>query len=374
MPLSTQKINRCYWNASGGGTGNFVYASTISGFLSPSEADPDIVSGKGYHYIAENGTSEWEVGYGEWNVGGSYLSRMFVYNSSNSNSNVNFSSAPKVRLGVILAEDFDKPLDITLVGSPYFLPDVSYVRLTTNGSGTANVIKLASANLDSTSFNRKLIIILNTISAPGDTVTCSDADISFSLGYTGAFVELEWNPYYYQWVVMGSSGVNTNATTNGIWFRGPGGDASWVTPLFIYNNVTTTPNQFIMSTSDTGQVFFQNLDPNFQFAYESQTTNGATTLNVTPSFHQQRFTSSGSAGNENVSLNTPSGLVFGARFILKFQTRTNASDRINFTNAFKKLDGSSPTTVKLNNQGDMILVEWQAQGWTLITWSAGTVT
>lgn len=97
-------LNGCVFRAASSGTGSFVVASAIAGFLTPAQADA--VNAETYRYRAEsdNGT-EWEIGYGAYTVSSVTLARPTIVESSNAGAAVNFTAAPIVRAGLILAQD-----------------------------------------------------------------------------------------------------------------------------------------------------------------------------------------------------------------------------------------------------------------------------
>lgn len=101
-------VNRCWFRAASSGSGTFTVSSAITGYLTPAQADA--VNGALYSYVAEsNDLTEWEVGYGIYTASGTTLSRL-VLKSSNSNSAVSFTAAPKVALTALAADVYRPPL------------------------------------------------------------------------------------------------------------------------------------------------------------------------------------------------------------------------------------------------------------------------
>lgn len=95
--MTTGWLDRCIFVPVSNGTTDFVVASAVTGYLTPANASA--VNGVTYRYAAQNtALTEWEVGYGAWNSGSGTLPRTTVEFSSNSNSKVNFSSAPNVMI------------------------------------------------------------------------------------------------------------------------------------------------------------------------------------------------------------------------------------------------------------------------------------
>jgi hypothetical protein len=96
-------VNACWFRATTGGTGSFEVASAITGYMTPAQADAEDAATYGYRAESDD-NSQWEIGEGVYTASGTLLSRS-VLKSSNSNSLVNFSAAPRVML-TPLASDF----------------------------------------------------------------------------------------------------------------------------------------------------------------------------------------------------------------------------------------------------------------------------
>ena len=75
------------------GTGTFALAGAQTGF--DSFANGIGGSNTTYYAIFNQGTSEWEVGLGTLNAGGTILTRTTVLTSSNSDTTVTFTSGTK---------------------------------------------------------------------------------------------------------------------------------------------------------------------------------------------------------------------------------------------------------------------------------------
>jgi hypothetical protein len=99
----TSWLNACKWNATSGGTGDFVVSSAVTGYQTPAGAGA--VNGAIYRYRAESADlSQWEVGYGAYTVAGTTQARTTILVSSTGGAKVSFSAAPIVGI-VAVAED-----------------------------------------------------------------------------------------------------------------------------------------------------------------------------------------------------------------------------------------------------------------------------
>lgn len=98
-------LNRVVWRASSGGTGDFVVASAITGYLVPADAlNPAVVDGDTYTYFAQSDDlTQWEIGTGTYDVASTTIFRSNILDSSNAGSIVTFSAAPSVFMGGPLA-------------------------------------------------------------------------------------------------------------------------------------------------------------------------------------------------------------------------------------------------------------------------------
>jgi hypothetical protein len=101
-------LNRCGFRAASSGTGSFVVNSPLSGMQEPEDcAAPDVVDGATYNYFAESDDrSEWEYGFGVYDVATDTLTRAAVYNNDAGGTTAkNFAAAPRVVMGGLLAHD-----------------------------------------------------------------------------------------------------------------------------------------------------------------------------------------------------------------------------------------------------------------------------
>lgn len=94
-------VNRCIWRATSSGSGDFVVASAITGYVVPqSTQNPSVTSGDDYTYFAQSDDlTQWEVGVGAYDVGTDTLARTTILDSSTGGSIVTFSAAPSVYMG-----------------------------------------------------------------------------------------------------------------------------------------------------------------------------------------------------------------------------------------------------------------------------------
>ena len=98
--MATGFVNRVIFNASSTGTGSFVVASAVTGYLTPAQASA--TDQKSYRYAAQivdgsGNITDWEIGTGTYTVSSTTLTRT-VLKSSNSDSAVAFSTVPQVML------------------------------------------------------------------------------------------------------------------------------------------------------------------------------------------------------------------------------------------------------------------------------------
>lgn len=98
-------LDRCIFQATSPGLGDFVVDSAILGFLTPAQASA--VNGATYHAIAQTVNSagqvqQWEISTGVYNAG--VQARTTIVFSSSANAKVNFAAAPQVMI-TYLAED-----------------------------------------------------------------------------------------------------------------------------------------------------------------------------------------------------------------------------------------------------------------------------
>jgi hypothetical protein len=102
-------VDRCIYVSVSGGTGSFVTSAAVEGYLTPSGAGA--TDGTTYHYAAQlmdpatGLPSEWEVGTGVYTSATHTLTRAVIeFNSDNTNTAHNFSSAPNIMLTILAAD------------------------------------------------------------------------------------------------------------------------------------------------------------------------------------------------------------------------------------------------------------------------------
>jgi hypothetical protein len=141
-------VDVCRFRAVSTGTGNFVVASPVQGYQTPSVADA--TSGAVYRYRAENfDLSEWEVGYGAYTAGSLTLARTTIlYNHLGTTAAVNFTTRPYVGLVVLamdLVQNANIEQEITSGASANVNANAAIVRVNkTVGSATALTMPLAA--------------------------------------------------------------------------------------------------------------------------------------------------------------------------------------------------------------------------------------
>ncbi len=110
----TSFVDRCIFLPVSVGTGSFVVASAVNGFLTPFQANA--VNMGTYSYSAElrdsnNVIQAWEVGTGIYTTSSTTLTRSPEF-SSNGNAVVSFTSPPQVRI-TVLGADVNQSMNIT---------------------------------------------------------------------------------------------------------------------------------------------------------------------------------------------------------------------------------------------------------------------
>lgn len=95
--MSTKIVDRCMFIATLGGTTDWTVSSAVQGYMTPAQAG--VSNGDTVYYAAESSDkSQWELGSGIYTSSGTSVARTTILFSSNSNSKVTFTSAPKVFL------------------------------------------------------------------------------------------------------------------------------------------------------------------------------------------------------------------------------------------------------------------------------------
>lgn len=99
-------LNRCRWRATTNGTGPWVVASAITGYLVPEDcADPSVVDNGDYHaIIASDDLSQWNIVDGVYTVADDTFTVTLTHDTSAGFTS--FSAAPIVILGPPLANDW----------------------------------------------------------------------------------------------------------------------------------------------------------------------------------------------------------------------------------------------------------------------------
>lgn len=89
-------LDVCRFVPNAGGTTDWTYSSTVTGYQSPAAAGA--VNGELYKYRAESSNlAQWEIGEGVYSSGSNTIARTTVlYNSSGTTAKINFTVAPQV--------------------------------------------------------------------------------------------------------------------------------------------------------------------------------------------------------------------------------------------------------------------------------------
>jgi hypothetical protein len=137
-------LNVARFRPTAGGTADFTVSAAITGYQTPTSAGA--VDGTVYRYRAESSDQrEWEVGYGAYTASTTTLARTTIVASS-TGSKVNFSRAPHVGMGLVLAADVNalQPLDATLTSIAALTPTTNEAIYFT-ASDTAAVFSTTAA-------------------------------------------------------------------------------------------------------------------------------------------------------------------------------------------------------------------------------------
>jgi hypothetical protein len=103
------------FNPASGGTGDFVYASAVTGYVGPAATSPAMVDGRTYRYRAESADlSQWEWGFGVYTAATQTLARSTITLSS-TGAKVSFSAPPMVGIVPFPADilQFDDAMSLT---------------------------------------------------------------------------------------------------------------------------------------------------------------------------------------------------------------------------------------------------------------------
>jgi hypothetical protein len=101
-------LNRTIFNATSGGLSDFVVASPVQGYMTPSQSGA--VDSTVYSYSAQTLDpstglpNQWEIGEGTYIAATTTLQRTSVTNSSNSDTLVNFATPPQVMISALVVD------------------------------------------------------------------------------------------------------------------------------------------------------------------------------------------------------------------------------------------------------------------------------
>lgn len=106
-------LDRCIWNATAIGTGDFVESTAVAGFRTMENSN--VIDGENYSYVAQSSDlSQWEYGRGIWTTSTKTLSRTTILgNSLGTYAAINFATIPQILI-TVLAEDF---ADVPIIGN-----------------------------------------------------------------------------------------------------------------------------------------------------------------------------------------------------------------------------------------------------------------
>lgn len=122
------------FNATSSGTGDFVYASAVTGYVGPAASNPAMVDGETYRYRAENASlSEWEWGSGVYTASTQTIARTTITLSS-TGSKISFTAPPFV--GVVpFPPDVLQSANVIINGD-FRVNQVAYASAATLSAGT----------------------------------------------------------------------------------------------------------------------------------------------------------------------------------------------------------------------------------------------
>lgn len=93
--MGIQNLDRCWFNPTAGGSGDWVVSSALAGYMTPAQAGA--ANGETLYYAAQSSDlSEWEIGNGAYNSGTATIPRTNILFSSNANAKVTFTTTPTV--------------------------------------------------------------------------------------------------------------------------------------------------------------------------------------------------------------------------------------------------------------------------------------
>lgn len=191
--MASSGANLVKFTPASGGTGDFVYSTTVQGFVAPGTG---LTNGATYTFRSESSDlSQWELAVGTWTSASSTLARTTIIASSNSGSKVNFTSPPTVGVTLAIADHCLSVNNLSDVASPI----AAFNALSIHG---ADIASASTVNLDTATGNLVDVTGTTTITA----ITLSEGK-SRIVRFTGALTLTHGSSL----VLPGSANITTAA-------------------------------------------------------------------------------------------------------------------------------------------------------------------
>jgi len=225
---NVNNLDLAKFTAVSAGTGSFVVSAAVTGYQTPLTAGASNFS---YRYRAESADlTQWEIGTGAYTSSNVTLSRTPLINSVAGTSAINFTLAPQVGMGIILAEDF--------MGTGQILATA-----TNDSATTGNVGEYVSATLPSSSATALTTTVTATLASM--PLGAGDWDVHANLGFTPASSATSID------LLRGSIGTSSNAIDATIGRQMARRYASGLGSLGNLNEFLTTTSRITSSSSFT---------------------------------------------------------------------------------------------------------------------------
>ncbi|TXH19350.1 MAG: hypothetical protein E6R03_00660 [Hyphomicrobiaceae bacterium] len=196
-------VNNCIFTPTAGGTGTWTFSAAVTGYNSPAQAG--VTDAKIYRYRAQSADlSQWEIGTTTAGSSATTFTRS-VTKSSNSNSAVNFTTAPRVSL--------------TFFASEFLLfDDAMSLNTTQQAQARANINAAQAPSITSVTSNTSITAASSQtvlVDATGGAVTITL--FAASAGNSGSVVRIKkTDSSTNSVIVVVSGGANIDNSTSAI--------------------------------------------------------------------------------------------------------------------------------------------------------------